>query len=534
MAANAINVVIDRLRRAVLRGRGPGPSDGKLLECFIEDRDEAAFEALVRRHGPMVLGVCLRVLGHQQDAEDAFQATFLVLVRKAASVAPREMVGNWLYGVAQQTAVRMRVLNAKRLWRERQVAVIPEQPAVTRDQTDWRPLLDQELSRLPANYRAAVILCDLEGRTRKSVAQQLGWAEGSVSSRLARGRALLAKRLARRGVVLSAEALAVLASAQAASASVPAALTAAAVKAAILISAGPAAAAGLISTKVAVITEGVLASMFMTKLKTVAVTSIVVCALGIGLGASYLAGQSPGEGRPTERKSAETAKGPPKFDNRISEEELKIKELKLRITELEERLKKIQSSDPSAPTKQASPRDPFEGSIGRRPDPLDGKGPPTNESNRAESPEKSKGGPGGKGGKGKGGFPRKEEPSSAESRLDKLEAKVEKLIEVTNVLIADLKDRAPSASAAGFDKKGEMRIFALRHLEITEAADVVEKFFNQAGSQKKLVVATLNRTNSLIVQGTPAALDEVAVLISRLESLAQEQNRADDRRGKKE
>src|SRR5207244_3033628 len=139
-------------------------------------RDEAAFEALVRRHGPMVLGVCLRVLRRHADAEDAFQATFLVLARKAASVVPREMLPNWLYGVAQQTAVRARAAAARRRAREKQVTHTPEpaaKPPAPWD--DLEPLLDEELSKLPDKYRVPVVLCDLEGKTRKQAAGQLGW-----------------------------------------------------------------------------------------------------------------------------------------------------------------------------------------------------------------------------------------------------------------------------------------------------------------------------------------------------------------------
>src|SRR5262249_40356593 len=148
------------------------------------------------RHGPMVWGVCRRLLVNHHDAEDVFQATFLVLVRKAASIVPREMLGNWLYGVAYQTAVEAPATTPRQRAREKQVTAMPEpetQPAET-----WhalQPVLDQELSRLPDKYRVPVVLCDLEGKTRRAVAQQLGWPEGTVAGRLARARALLARRL---------------------------------------------------------------------------------------------------------------------------------------------------------------------------------------------------------------------------------------------------------------------------------------------------------------------------------------------------
>src|SRR5438876_2479243 len=153
MATSQMSGVIQHLRR-VLRD-GAGMTDGQLLEVYISHRDEAAIAALVHRHGPMVWGVCCRVLRNHHDAEDAFQATFLVLVRKAASIRSREMVGNWLYGVAHQTALLARRTAARRRAREVQVTEMPDIEAVQHDQwPDLRPLLDEELSRLPEIYRA--------------------------------------------------------------------------------------------------------------------------------------------------------------------------------------------------------------------------------------------------------------------------------------------------------------------------------------------------------------------------------------------
>src|SRR5919206_746462 len=122
MAAGQLSGVVRQLRRAALLQDGGGMTDGQLLDRFLRRRDEAAFEALVRRHGPMVLGVCRRVLRHEADAEDAFQATFLVLVRRAAAVNPRARVGNWLYGVAYRTALKAKALNHRRRVKERQAA----------------------------------------------------------------------------------------------------------------------------------------------------------------------------------------------------------------------------------------------------------------------------------------------------------------------------------------------------------------------------------------------------------------------------
>src|SRR5438309_7350788 len=133
MATSPMTRVIKHLRRTALLQDGAGQTDGQLLVWFIERRDEVSFEALVRRHGPMVWGVCRRLLRNHHDAEDAFQATFLVLVRKAASVLPREMVANWLYGVAYTTAHRAKVATAKRTVKEKQVTLMPEPEAVQQD-----------------------------------------------------------------------------------------------------------------------------------------------------------------------------------------------------------------------------------------------------------------------------------------------------------------------------------------------------------------------------------------------------------------
>jgi RNA polymerase sigma factor (sigma-70 family) len=234
MATGPMTTLLRHLRRSVLLRDSAGLTDGQLLTRFIERRDEAGFDALVQRHGPMVWGVCRRMLPNPQDAEDAFQATFLVLVRKAASVVPRDMVANWLYGVAYTTAHRAKVANAKRRVREKQVTVMPEPPAVQPNVwRDLRPLLDQELSRLPDKYRAVLLLCDLEGRTRREAARHLGCPEGTVAGRLARARALLAKRLARQGLAVSGGTLAASLSQQA-SASPPPSLVSATINAALL------------------------------------------------------------------------------------------------------------------------------------------------------------------------------------------------------------------------------------------------------------------------------------------------------------
>src|SRR5262245_30852588 len=185
MATSQLRRIIQNLAHVGLGEIGAGLSDGQLLESYIRTREQEAFAALVQRHGPMVWGVCRRILGHQ-DAEDAFQATFLVLARKAAAIVPREMIANWLHGVARQTALKARATTAKRGAREKQVMAMPE-PALETQQfwDDVRPLLDLELGRLPDKYRAVIVLCDLEGRTHKEAARHLRVPLGTVASRLA-------------------------------------------------------------------------------------------------------------------------------------------------------------------------------------------------------------------------------------------------------------------------------------------------------------------------------------------------------------
>ena len=309
MAASQANRVIEQLRRALQVGEAT-VSDGQLLTCFVGQRDEAAFEALVRRHGPMVLGVCRRVLGNHHDAEDAFQAAFLVLARKAASIKSWETLANWLYGVAYNVARKARAMNFKRRARERQVAEMPEPEAARQENLgpDLQPLLDQELSRLPEKYRLPVVLCDLEGRPRKDVAGQLRIVEGTLSSRLTTARRLLAKRLARRGVVLTAGSLAAALSRSTASAS----LVSSTIKCAIAFVAGPAAAASLIPAQVVTLTEGTLKAMLMTKVKLSVAVFLTVGLVLAGTAAATRGFTAEPEGpRQSEKQAAgKTGDGP--------------------------------------------------------------------------------------------------------------------------------------------------------------------------------------------------------------------------------
>lgn len=293
MVRSQIHTVIQHLREAEFLQEGGQRPDGQLLERFVHRRDEAGIAILVQRHGPMVWGVCRRILRHHHDAEDAFQATFLVLARKAASIRPREMVANWLHGVAHQTALKARATRSKRQRRERQVTNMPEPEMV--EHQDLRPdlqlLLDEELRGLPAKYRIAILLCDLEGKSRHAAAQQLGLPEGTVASRLARARTLLAKRLAAKGVVLSGGGLAAALSADAVSACVPPLVLSSTIKAVTRVAAGHAV-AGLVSAQVTALTEGVVKAMLLSKLRIVTAILCVIALLGAGAALQTRDGQT--------------------------------------------------------------------------------------------------------------------------------------------------------------------------------------------------------------------------------------------------
>src|SRR5580692_1490022 len=193
MPTRPANRLMPTLRRVVLAGTTSERSDGQLLGAFVTDRDADAFAGLVRRHGPMVLGVCRRVTGDRTVADDAFQAVFLVLARRAAAIKPREQVGNWLYGVAYRTAIKARAVLARRRSREKQVDIMPEPPVTSPPDvwSDLQPVIDEELARLPDNLRLPIVLCDLEGRAQREVAKHLGVPLATLASRLSAGRRVL-------------------------------------------------------------------------------------------------------------------------------------------------------------------------------------------------------------------------------------------------------------------------------------------------------------------------------------------------------
>jgi RNA polymerase sigma-70 factor (ECF subfamily) len=268
-----------------------GLSDGQLLERFRERGDEAAFVELLQRHGPLVLGVCDRVLHDAHDAEDAFQATFLVLVRRAHTILKEGSVASWLHGVAHRVAARLRSTNESRRRRDRQAAP-PVAPDLLEDIVwrDLRAILDQEVLRLPARCREPFILCYLEGKTNDEAARLLGCPRGTVHSRLAHARELLRSALARRGLALSGGLLATMLP-QPGGTTASAALTEATLRTAQL-GREPGAAGGAAATRVVALAEGVFPTAVLGKVKAAAAVLLVAGALAAGLGAPAWSGST--------------------------------------------------------------------------------------------------------------------------------------------------------------------------------------------------------------------------------------------------
>jgi RNA polymerase sigma factor (sigma-70 family) len=279
MTTGPTNRILTYLHRlAFLEERGI--PDALLLERFLSRREEHAFAELVRRHGPLVLAVCRRVLGDAHDVADAFQATFLVLVRKAASIMPRARVGAWLQGVARRTALKARCRAARRRRAEQEAARLrPDTLPPADPGGDLRPLFDEEIGHLPEKYRTALVLCLIEGRSRKEAAGLLGWSEGTLSGRLARAKNLLGARLRRRGVALTGAALLAALADSTVAAEVPSELTLATVRL-VMASAGAAGARAHPEPIVALAQE-VMKTMLMSKVKALAGILGLVGALGL-------------------------------------------------------------------------------------------------------------------------------------------------------------------------------------------------------------------------------------------------------------
>lgn len=279
--------LIAPLRR--LAARDLPQTDAQLLTAFVRHRDPAAFEAVVRRHGPMVYGVCRRVVGHAPDADDAFQAVFVVLARRAASVRPREKLADFLFGVAYRTALKARAKLARRRTREKQVDAMPDVAATSPDTwTDLQPVIDQELAALPDRLRLPVLLCDLEGRTQREAAAHLKLPPATLATRLASARRKLAERLSARGITLAGGALAAVLTANAVKA-VPSALAGMASGSAL---AAVGLGSGVVPANVLELSEGVLRMIATNKLKLVTAV-LAVCGLLAGTGVSFVKAADP-------------------------------------------------------------------------------------------------------------------------------------------------------------------------------------------------------------------------------------------------
>jgi RNA polymerase sigma factor (sigma-70 family) len=303
MTTSQLKVLLGCLRRSAELRETAGLTDGELLDQFMDRRDGAAFESLVRRHGGMVLGVCRRVLPTHQDAEDAFQVTFLVLARRAG-VVPRDKVGNWLHGVACRTAHATRRLIVRRRAIGMQVSELPHPAAPEEPREDLRPLLDEELGQLPEKYRLPLLLCDLGGVARRDAARQLGIPDGTLSNRLAEARRRLALRLARRGLAPLAGAVASFLVPQA-----QARFTETMVASVIATARGATAPPALASLlPIASLTQGGIQIMWLSQLKIMLGLALLLAAVAGGIGA--LRSPVPGFARATGSGAAPAAKPP--------------------------------------------------------------------------------------------------------------------------------------------------------------------------------------------------------------------------------
>jgi RNA polymerase sigma factor (sigma-70 family) len=288
-----------RYLRGIVVGHGMRElTDGQLLERFVSARDEAAFAALIHRHGPMVLRVCQRVLGNSSDAEDTFQATFLMLARKADRIGNPGSTASWLHGVAFRLASKVRVAAARRQRREKKAATMPAyEPSDDSLWRDLQPVLDQEICRLPERYRQPFVLCYLEGKTNEEAAALLGWPRGTVHSSLARARERLRRRLNQRGITVATGLLPAVLAGKAGPAAVPTVLAAATLESCLSASA-PAglAAIGIWASLTGLTKTGGLPGLIAAALILSVVGATVYWIAGHGLGTKESAGSTISDG----------------------------------------------------------------------------------------------------------------------------------------------------------------------------------------------------------------------------------------------
>jgi RNA polymerase sigma factor (sigma-70 family) len=301
----ALPSFMQMLRRVAARHARDEQADAELLARFVRQGDEAAFEVLVHRHGPMVWGVCRRLLTRTEDAEDAFQAAFVVLLRRAGSIRDGSLLGNWLYGVAYRVAVRARARAARRAARERQGMLTERAATATETTTDWQHLLHEEVFRLPEKYRLPIVICYLSGKTNEEAAAALGWPVGTVKGRLSRARELLRVRLARRGVCLAGAALTGTLSAARLDAALPPSLMQSTVTGAVTgMTAG-------ISPHALTLSKGVMQSMFWNKCATAGMALAALALLPAGTMLSYYGLSAMAQDRAAAGAAAPAAQTPP-------------------------------------------------------------------------------------------------------------------------------------------------------------------------------------------------------------------------------
>lgn len=369
MAATTLGTFLRGLKQAMATEALAGCSDRDLVERFRSGRDDAAFRAVLERHGPMVYQVCRRALNSAADVEDAFQATFLVLVRRGHTIRRHSSLASWLHGVAHRTALKLRTQADRR--RRREARSARTTPAGLADDTTWgelRGLLDEELQRLPELCRVALLLCYLEGRTQDEAAAQLDVSKSTLRRHLERGRELLGRRLARRGVTLGAALVARLVFDCSPSAAMPRALIARTAESAQHTAANLAAPASVLPDRVAALTDGVMKTMQYAKYKMV--VAVLTCGLVLGFGMNQF---SPRLASAQEKKPAADSRTPTKspdiepIDPNLVFEEGVQKELRLsqnqirqlteardkgtnaaadqgkRVAEIDEQIKKLQA-----------------------------------------------------------------------------------------------------------------------------------------------------------------------------------------------
>jgi RNA polymerase sigma factor (sigma-70 family) len=337
------SAILGRVRTLFSAGALGSLGDRQLIELYRARRDETgelAFAVLVERHGPMVLGICRRMLPDPEDAADAFQATFLILVQKAATVRVSDSLGPWLHGVSRRVACQARNTSVQRRARERtglDHAPAPwSNPGLERERIELRTALEDEIARLPEKYRRAVLLCDLGGMTHLEAANQLRCPVGTIESRLFRGREILRTRLVRRG--LAPVVPGALVAARTSSAAVPSTLVQATLGAALRLPAGTPLPAGLVSASVLNLVKGAQRAMVLSRIKIAA--GFLIAAGALGAGAGVLVGQ--------ERRGAPVATaagaGPALADREGLDDRAKLAALEQRLQALEQRLDQLRMS----------------------------------------------------------------------------------------------------------------------------------------------------------------------------------------------